>query len=112
MKAITGKVEDGKIDIFGNSSYMSVSMFYNMLIDYALYWQNNTPTAYGNPDYSYLRGLVIGYAAAKNWDIRENKEKIIVKNSSGRKLIELVILPLPDSYFEAIKENKEIFDNL
>lgn len=112
MKVIIGKVEDGKIEIFGSSLYISVATFYNMLIDYALYWQNHTPTAFGNPDYAYLKGLIIGYATAKNWNIKENKNNIIVKNSSGRKLIELAILPLPDSYFEAIKENKEMFNNL
>ena len=113
MNIIKGNVKDGVKEVtFGKQSYQDIIFFYNKLIEYSLYWQLHTPTAFGNPDYNDIKGFIYGYASAKHWGILEKPEKIIVKTYSGKKIIELEILPLPDSYYESLKENAEVWNHL
>lgn len=109
---LKGKVEDGYIDCFSSKEKDIVVFFYNQLIDYAMYWQDHTPTAFGNPEYQRMEGWIYGFALAKKWNIEEQKNKIIVKTQKGKKIIELEKMPLPESYFKAKKEIKETIDNM
>lgn len=107
---LKGKAQDGMIDIFSVKESEQKVFLYNKLTEYAMYWQYNTPTSFGNPDFKELRGWVFGFLSAKKWQIKEYGNKIIVRNNSGKKIIEMETLPLPKSYYEAKKEVKEVWE--
>ena len=79
--------------------------FLCMLKNYLEYFNNNTSTAFGNPDYSYMEGLVIGYCMAKHWDYNETKDYITILSSKGRKLI---YIERPRKSLAEVNKQKEL----
>ena len=77
------------------------------------YYQDNNPTAYGNPDYSYLCGIAQGYMKALEVEeIKNNKSIIISKIGTGKKILEIDIIERPDWYKEAVRDNRELLRSL
>ena len=84
---------------------------YKAIRDSEMYFQENTPTAYGNPKYSFyegtLYGLIIGY------DLELNEVDGYICISKGKKTIMKVEkLKLPDSFHEAIREYNNLLNEV
>lgn len=75
------------------------------------YYQNNSPTAFGNPDYSVKKGIVTGIGIAANIS-EEAIDGRIVFRKGNRIILEVDKLNRPKSYYEANREIREIMDNL
>lgn len=72
------------------------------------YFQINVPTAFGNPDYSFLCGIVNGFLQAMDADEEITGEHIIIRrNQIQRKILVIDKLNRPRSYYESVKDNKE-----
>lgn len=78
---------------------------YNAIRAVENYYQFNSPTAFGNPDYSracgYLSGLLQGYGL----EMQKIDNKIIVKTMGGVKLMIIECPQKPESY---IRDKAEI----
>ena len=86
--------------------------FWDRLIDYATYWEINTPTVNGNPDFNTLIGFIQGFLIAKKWEMIEEPTKIIIKTSQNRLLIEMTKRPIPQSYYDTKNEINDAINNL
>ena len=68
------------------------------------YFQNNTPTAFGNPEYNYACGVVHGILQAAEIEEREDGGKLVFYK--GNRTILVVDKPkLPESFHNARREN-------
>lgn len=75
------------------------------------YYQLNTPTAYGDPQYMYHCGMVIGILQASDMEeIAENNCIIIKKNNRRVLIIEKV--KRAKAYYECKKEISELMKSL
>lgn len=77
------------------------------------YYQVNSPTAFGDPDYSrvsgYLNGLLRGYGL----DMQRTDDKIIIRTSySGTKLMIIERPHKPDSYHKDKNEIRKLMDDI
>ena len=80
------------------------------------YFQQESPTAFGNPKYDYLSGVVQGYLMAMELIEEENREekKIYFRKNNRSKAVVLVVdkLQRPDFYYEAQKQIQEMLDKV
>lgn len=88
-----------------------VIKLYMAVADRENYYQNNSPTAFGNPDYSVKEGIVTGIGIAANIS-EEAIDGRIVFRKGNRIILEVDKLNRPKSYYEANREIREIMDNL
>ena len=102
MEQIIDDVDSGYKDCLIDKN--GIYLLWNKLIDYALYWELNSPTVNGNPEYERLSSFIQGYLVAKNWDMEEQSTKIIIKNKRNQILIEMNKRPIPQSYYDTIKD--------
>lgn len=72
------------------------------------YYNNNTSTAYGNPDYSNLQGFCRGYLAALNCYTEDIDSVRYVKNSHNKTVMKFDIPKLS----EAEKQNLNLLKEL
>lgn len=84
---------------------LELYQFALMVEKYMNYWNNNTPTAFGNPDYNYLMGCVEGYITAKGWGQRETTQKEIILFKGNKKVLVIDKIEKPKSYYEAERDN-------
>ena len=110
MKAIIDDVDTGYKDTIVDDK--GIYFLWNKLIDYATYWELNSPTVNGNPDYERLSSFIQGYLVAKNWEMEEQSTKIIVKDKRNKILIEMTKRPIPQCYFDKRKEIADTINNL
>lgn len=70
------------------------------------YFQFNTPTAFGNPDFSFAQGVVFGILKSAEIDEKtKNGKHIFLK---GNKTILVVdVVQRPESYYAMQRENRE-----
>jgi hypothetical protein len=54
-------------------------MFASMLEKELNYFNMNSSTAFGNPDFSFYQGQVRGWLAAKQWECEERKKDSLLK---------------------------------
>lgn len=88
-----------------------VIKLYMAVADRENYYQNNDPTAFGNPDYSVKSGIVTGIGIAANIS-EETRDGRIVFRKGNRIILEVDKVSKPESYYEANREIQEVMDNL
>jgi hypothetical protein len=82
-------------------------MLYNAIARMENYWYFNTPTAFGNPEYSMYNGFVKGMICGLGWDFKETDDEIFI--STGKTLLMKIQKPKkPDAYLITQKENAEL----
>ena len=84
---------------------------YMAVADRENYYQNNDPTAFGNPDYSVKSGIVTGIGIAANIS-EEARDGRIVFRKGNRIILEVDKVNRPENNYEANREIREILDNL
>lgn len=110
MEAIVDDVDIGYKDCLIDKN--GIYFLWNKLVDYATYWELNSPTVNGNPDYERLSSFIQGFLVAKNWDMEEESTKIIIKNKRNQILIKMTKQPIPQSYYDKIKDINNNITNL
>ena len=75
------------------------------------YYNVYSSTAFGNPDLARMEGRFIGYCLGKNWDIDEDKERIIIRSQKGRKLYYIEKPALPQDEIDKRKDIAQMWDN-
>lgn len=110
METIINDVDTGYKDCLLDKN--GIYLLWNKLVDYALYWELNSPTVNGNPDYERLISFIQGFLTAKNWDMKEEPAKITIKNKRNQILIEMTKRPIPQSYYDKIKDINNTIINL
>lgn len=76
------------------------------------YYNTYSSTAFGNPDLARMEGKFIGYCLAKNWDIDEDSEGIIIRSAKGRKLYYIEKPCTPQDEIERRKDIDKIWHEL
>lgn len=67
------------------------------------YFNKHTSTAFGNPDLSYIHGMVQGYCTAKDWTYSTKDNEIRIKK--GRKFLFVIERPcIPSWELDARRE--------
>lgn len=83
-----------------------IAGLYNALQKRENYFQENSPTAYGNPEYSLFCGVVSGFLQAMDAYEYEVGEQIIIRK--GRKnLLVIDKVRRPTQFYEAQREIRE-----
>ena len=123
MKYYVPKIIDGEIellpditstcifkdwdDIYASKSVRVVAALYQAVADRENYYQFHTPTAFGNPDYTMMQGIVIGIERAE--EINEVPKDGKIYFQKGKRTILVVDkIKLHRSHYEAQKEIREI----
>lgn len=75
------------------------------------YYQFNTSTAFGDPEYARYTGIVCGILQATGWEESKTKDSIIVKNGS-EKILVMDRIKKSESYKEEQKEIAEMLQNI
>lgn len=88
-----------------------VIKLYMAVADRENYYQNNDPTAFGNPEYSVRSGIVTGIGIAANISEKTRDGRIVFRKGN-RIILEVDKVSKPESYYEANREIREILDNL
>ena len=68
------------------------------------YYNDYSSTAFGNPDLSRKEGWVMGYCAARHWDLRETREMVTIATWSGRKVMTFEKPKLPQGEIDNRRE--------
>lgn len=80
-----------------------IALLYHAISQRENYYQTYTPTAYGDPQYKYYCGLVIGILQASGMCEVTEDEYIVIKKNNRRLLI-IDKIKRPQSYYDACKE--------
>lgn len=88
-----------------------IAALYDALSKRENYFQLNTPTAFGNPDMAYYRGLVIGILQGSGMEEIIEDEKIVIKKGN-RKVLVVDKVNRPQSYHDAKRENNKLLKEL
>lgn len=80
-----------------------VAGIYKALSERENYYQDNTPTAFGNPEYSLLVGTVNGFIQGAELEMDEDEEHFIVRKGK-RKILVVDKIKRNPGYFEAKRE--------
>lgn len=86
--------------------------FVKRVAEYVHYYNNNTSTAFGNPDYERMGGVLVGFCLAKEWIYKENKDNIIVLDKRERKLFEFEKPCISKMELDKRKEIQKMLDEL
>ena len=70
-----------------DSKTQEVFSFLYIIEQYLNYFNNNSSTAFGNPDLARLESKIAGYCMAKHWTVEENREFLIIKSGKRNKFI-------------------------
>lgn len=82
------------------------ALLYSAVADRENYFQDNTPTPFGNPKYAYLSGLVNGIKMAAGIE-EETADGRLIFRKGKRKVLEVDKVRRPAFYYEAVKDNAE-----
>ena len=76
------------------------------------YFNSYTSTAYGNPDYSYLKGVCSGWLAARNcWeDVKD--EILYIRNTNNKIIMKFDIPKISDIEKNNRKELTQLYEEL
>lgn len=83
-----------------------IAGLYNALQRRENYFQENTPTAYGNPEYNLYCGVVSGFLQAMDAYEHEENDQIVIRKDR-KKLLVIDKVHRPRWYFEAQREIRE-----
>jgi len=75
------------------------------------YYQYNTPTAYGNPQYSYYCGLVSGILQASGMEETKIDNEIVISKKNRKKLV-IDKIKRSRNYFNSKKDINDTMRNL
>lgn len=86
---------------------VQLAYLYKALAARENYYQNNTPTAFGNPQYNYFCGVVDGCLQATFAEESEENGVIVIRSINGAKRVLFSVdkLKKPRSYYESVREN-------
>ena len=88
-----------------------LALLYECVAERENYYQINSPTAFGNPDYERLCGIVAGILAALDINERTENNRIVFRR--GNKMVLAVDkLKKPDSYYAELTEIRHTRKNL
>lgn len=82
--------------------------YYSFLLkvaDYVHYYNHNTSTAFGNPDYARMGGVILGWCYGAGWELDENNERIKILSKKGRTIM---IIEKPKKSLAEIQKRKEL----
>lgn len=82
------------------------ALLYMAVADRENYFQDYTPTPFGNPRHEYLTGLVHGIKLAAGIE-EEDKDGRLIFRKGKRKVLVVDKVRRPASYYEAAKDNAE-----
>lgn len=86
---------------------IQIAGLYKAIADRENYFQENTPTAFGNPEYNLHMGIVRGYVQALDLEESvENNQIVISKN--GKPILIVDKIKRPQSYYETQRENRQL----
>lgn len=83
-----------------------IAGLYNALQKRENYFQEHSPTAYGNPEYSLYCGVVSGFLQAMDAHEHDVGKQIIIRKGR-KKLLVIDKVQRPTWYYEAQKEIRE-----
>lgn len=89
-----------------SKSAARAAMLYMAVADRENYFQDYTPTPFGNPRYEYLVGLVHGIKLAAGIEEETHDGRLIFRKGK-RKVLVVDKVERPASYYEAAKDNTE-----
>ena len=75
------------------------------------YYELNSPTAFGDPEYTRYVGMVTGILMVTGWEEIVTKDQIIIKNKR-RKILVVDRIKRSDSYYKEKAEINELLRNL
>ena len=90
-------------EIDAPKSVRIIAALYKAIADRENYYQENSPTAFGNPDYSRICGIVIGILQATEIEEQRKDDKLIFYKGK-RKVLVVDKLKLPRHYYEARRD--------
>lgn len=94
-----------------SSKIKVIATLYDALSKRENYFQLNKPTAFGNPDMAYYRGLVAGILRGAGMEEVIEDEQIIIKKGN-RKVLVVDKVNRPHSYYDAKRENNNLLKEL
>lgn len=93
-------------DVCAPKSVRVVGALYQAVEERENYYQLHTPTAFGNPDFSMIQGVVIGIKRAEEIEETVEGDKIYFRKN-GRAILVVDKIKLHRSYYDAKKDNAE-----
>lgn len=75
------------------------------------YYERNSPTAFGDPEYTRYVGMVTGILMVTGWEEIVTKDQIIIKNKR-RKILVVDRIKRSDSYYKEKAEINELLRDL
>lgn len=104
-----------KHDIFNNSKVSKrvqlLAALYKAIEQRENYYQLNLPTAFGDPQYRYYCGVVVGFLQGMELEETVEDEKIVIKGSN-RKIMIIDKVKRPKSYHDSLKEINDMLNEL
>lgn len=87
-----------------------ISVLYQLICKRDNYFQTNTPTPFGNPEYSLYQGQVVGFLQAMEWCEKIINDQIVIYKDNQKETPVLIVdkLKRPDSYFKSMIDNREL----
>lgn len=80
-----------------------IAGLYRAIADRENYFQENTPTAFGNPEYSFKDGVADGYLRAMELEETVENEQIVIRKN-GRKILVIDKIKKPSAYYKDLAE--------
>lgn len=96
---------------FCSKSVSAVALLYEAISKRENYYQLNTPTAYGNPQYSNYCGIVTGLLKAYEMEEIEIDNKIIISKKNRKKLV-IDKIKRSQTYIDCVKDINNTMRNL
>lgn len=87
-----------------NTRDVKLALLYIRIADEQNYFQSNDPTAFGNPEYSRLQGIVCGFCAGAGFLYCEEGDKIFIKTEKGSLLMTVEKPKKTDRHYKKLKE--------
>ena len=102
-------------DIFNNSKISKriqlLTALYKAIEQRENYYQLNSPTAFGDPQYRYYCGVVVGFLQGMELEEIVENEKIVIKGNN-RKIMVIDKVNRPKSYHDSLKEINDTLNEL
>ena len=84
-----------------------IAGLYRAIADRENYFQENTPTAFGNPEYNLYMGIVRGYMQALELEETIENGQIVIREN-GKKILIIDKVKKPIGYHQARAEIREL----
>ena len=102
-------------DIFNNSKVSKriqlLAALYKAIEQRENYYQLNSPTTFGDPQYRYYCGVVVGFLQGMELEEIVENEKIVIKGNN-RKIMVIDKVNRPKSYHDSLKEINDTLNEL